>query len=489
MRHRRTVFWAILFGVALCGVIFSWVWMMQRMLRGEAQLLSERVREFEERYLFEVVSSFSEDTFVLDEVNEVVIPKIVQDAEIAGVWSEALAFTSSAGLSGRDPEAYLFLQGKGELEKLKERVWKYEGARLSSGFRLLLIRELEKREPSPELARLKTAERIRAVEGDLTQLENDYEEIEHNGVSYFFDQNQLVNLFGKEGLRLSQERPSDRQAVMVVGFQKWPWLSLSDPGTMSVSSPRSLRFLRIVSILTGGVALGLMAVVFWMGRREYRLARARTDLAASVAHELRTPLAGQRIILETLEKKIPEEKRYLEMALRENRRLGELAEEFLTFSRLERGVLDLELQDCALEGVLWPLVESFQEQADEGEILFEAQPMTVFADETGIATIARNLIENAWKYSDSPREIVVKIISGGFSVSDRGCGLSVSQQRKIFREFYRVDSRLARSQDGLGLGLAIVKRLVKAMNADLTVESRLGEGTKVTVIFQKGGSL
>ena len=75
----------------------------------------------------------------------------------------------------------------------------------------------------------------------------------------------------------------------------------------------------------------------------------------------------------------------------------------------------------------------------------------------------------------------------GFSVSDCGVGLSEREQKLIFRQFYRVDQKLSRSQDGLGLGLAIVKRLIDAQEGRIEIESAPGKGSTFTVWFQKGG--
>jgi len=89
-------------------------------------------------------------------------------------------------------------------------------------------------------------------------------------------------------------------------------------------------------MLTVFSTVGVIVVAIWMGRREFALARSRTDLAASVAHELRTPLAGQRVVLENLEKRLggasEQDRDSVMMALRENLRLGDVAESFLTFS-------------------------------------------------------------------------------------------------------------------------------------------------------------
>jgi signal transduction histidine kinase len=202
---------------------------------------------------------------------------------------------------------------------------------------------------------------------------------------------------------------------------------------------------------------------------------------------LRTPLAGQRVVLESMLKREKFDEEYLRMALRENERLGDLSEEFLTFSRLERGVLEMQLETFDLAKLVKSGVDDFLAQHDDVEVTFLGDEVVeVKSDKAAISTVVRNLLENAWKYSAAPHEVEVSVFEGGFSVKDRGVGLSAVEQKKIFRQFYRVEQKLSRSQDGLGLGLSIVKRLVDAMGGRIEVESERGRGSTFTVFLEEG---
>jgi two-component system phosphate regulon sensor histidine kinase PhoR len=149
------------------------------------------------------------------------------------------------------------------------------------------------------------------------------------------------------------------------------------------------------------------------------------------------------------------------MALRENLRLGDLSEEFLTFSRLERGILELQLKSLSLMDVIEPMVDDFREQHGDGVFELSGDDSDLaLVDEAATTTVVRNLLENAWKYSEEPKRVEILVFEKGeevgFSVKDEGAGLSPGDLKKVFRQFYRVERKLSRSQDGLGLGLSIV---------------------------------
>jgi len=355
---------------------------------------------------------------------------------------------------------------------------------------LLLIGDLEIWHPSLELERLLLAERIRAVVGEVDELPGEFEVVPTVGeaAKFFYRKEQLEEVIGSGDVMLSGGRPKGRTSVRVIGLKRWPYLSLKDGQLVEPkAAEKSKRAIYWVGLLTLISTVGLVYVAIWMGRRQLQQARARTDLAASVAHELRTPLAGQRIVLETMLKREEFDKAYLKMALRENERLGDLSEEFLTFSRLERGVLEVQLESLNLTGLVESVVGDFSAQHDEVELSFKGEPdVEVRADQAAVSTVVRNLLENAWKYSEPPHRIEVKTFEGGFSIQDEGEGLSAAEQKKIFRQFYRVEKKLSRSQDGLGLGLSIVKRLVDAMGGRIEVVSRKGKGSTFSVYLEKG---
>lgn len=307
-------------------------------------------------------------------------------------------------------------------------------------------------------------------------------------------------------VQLTKEPPEDRARIQVPQLDSvWKYVSFNGGSPSYLVGGRWLHFDResgSVSAVSEGwatlatwtaVALsGFVILIVFLAWKSMRVARSRMSLAGSVAHELRTPLAGQRFLLETTLERKGYDEEYLDMALRENGRLGNLSEEFLTFSRLERGILELNLRPLDLSELVESGVHDFKAQHDGGEIVIESDKgVLAVVDDAAVMTILRNLLENAWKYSEGGPRVTVRVFerSGdpAFSVSDEGVGLLSSEKRKIFRQFYRVDRKLSRSQDGLGLGLSIVRRLVESMDGRISVESEKGRGSCFTVVLQKGG--
>jgi len=307
-------------------------------------------------------------------------------------------------------------------------------------------------------------------------------------------------------VQLTKEPPEDRAWIQVPQLDSvWKYVSFNGGSPSYLVGGRWLHFDResgSVSAVSDGwatlatwtaVALsGFVILIVFLAWKSMRVARSRISLAGSVAHELRTPLAGQRVLLETTLERKGYDEEYLDMALRENERLGNLSEEFLTFSRLERGILELNLRPLDLSELVESGVYDFKAEHEGGEIVIESDKgVLAVVDDAAVMTILRNLLENAWKYSEGEPRITVRVFEGSgdpaFSVSDEGVGLSSSEKRKIFRQFYRVDRKLSRSQDGLGLGLSIVRRLVESMDGRISVESEKGRGSCFTVVLQKGG--
>lgn len=534
MKSRNPLFLLqIAFGVMLLGVFLGWLVFVLELVQRDAEVAEARVREAEERFLQELAEDFVENHLPGGAPPTLEFVKLAAEGDrFAGIWLPSWSpeqgepewhartapgypeVSSSSDLmkhrsdlvwgnivDGRDRVGSIILRiarQEGDafeaVEMLAEGVWNYGPGfkEMSPGFRLLLIGELEKHAPSDKLERLKTAEKIRAVEGRIAEIPLELEEVECHGGRFFYRRDQLPFQFGSDQVELTSSPPPDKTSVRVAGLKVWPFLSLKDgqavEGETVAKSERAVYFVGVATLLS---TVGLVTVAIWMGRRQLLRARARTDLAASVAHELRTPLAGQRVVLESMLEKQKFDESYLRMALRENKRLGNLSEEFLTFSRLERGVLDLQLEPLDLSGEVRDAVARFSSQFDDADFVVSREcPDKVMADAAAIATILGNLLENAWKYSEPPRRIEVTLFENeeeaGFEVKDNGIGLSAGDQRKIFRQFFRVEKALSRSQDGLGIGLSIARRLVEAMNGRIEVSSEKGKGSSFRVSLEKG---
>jgi signal transduction histidine kinase len=227
-------------------------------------------------------------------------------------------------------------------------------------------------------------------------------------------------------------------------------------------------------------------------RRQLRLARLKTDLVAAVSHELRTPLASMRVLVDGLiaDPQLDETKtrEYLHLLASENARLTRLIENFLAFSRLERGrerfVFTTVLPSAVVDGA----VAAIRERVPPGcDLRIEIAPdlPPVRADEGAVISALINLLDNAIKYTPEEKRVVVRAtrMAGGvaFEVQDNGIGIAPREHRRIFRRFYRVDQRLASATSGVGLGLSIVELIARAHGGSVSVRSSEGAGSTFTL--------
>jgi signal transduction histidine kinase len=279
---------------------------------------------------------------------------------------------------------------------------------------------------------------------------------------------------------------------------------LSLPGWQLTFQPLDRRSLdaaaRQTAIGYAAITGGAVVVIAILGlaaggvfQRHLRLARLKTDLVAAVSHELRTPLASMRVLVDGLlddERLDPVKTReYLHLLSRENARLTRLIENFLAFSRLERGRHHFAFAPVHPADVAASAAGAIRERLPRDAVLHvdvapDLPPLVADAD--ALVTALGNLLDNALKYTPGDKRIDLRAYRGGsgdvvFAVGDNGIGIPPREQRRIFRRFYRVDQRLARETDGVGLGLSIVELIVRAHGGTVGVESAAGRGSVFTV--------
>jgi len=278
---------------------------------------------------------------------------------------------------------------------------------------------------------------------------------------------------------------------------RFPGWRITDPSAIrELAGPAELRLSRYLWIALAAIAIVVIAagIAAQSLRRQWRLARLKTDLVAAVSHELRTPLASVRLLVETLlEDENPQGKtrEYLEMIARENLRLSRLIGNFLTFSRLERNLRKFDIRPTEPARVVEAAVASAQDRLQVPDCHFEVEIKPdlppVRADEEALVTVLLNLLDNAYKYSPGEKRILLRAeCEDGhvvFAVKDHGIGIAPREQKRIFRRFYQVDRRLAREAGGVGLGLSIVEFIVRAHGGFVRVESQPGKGSTFSVVM------
>jgi signal transduction histidine kinase len=228
-------------------------------------------------------------------------------------------------------------------------------------------------------------------------------------------------------------------------------------------------------------------------RRQAALVRLKTDLAATVSHELKTPLASMRVFVDTLlnSDKLdePTTREYLELIARENERLSRLIHNFLTFSRIERNRHTFRFALCPPAEIVASAIEAMHErfQAPGCRLELHVAPdlPAVMADRDAVAAALINLLDNSWKYSGDIKQISVAVRTENgkvrFSVQDNGIGIPPRERTRIFRSFYQVDRRLSRVEGGCGLGLSIVQHIIAAHHGSVSVDSQSGRGSTFTL--------
>lgn len=216
------------------------------------------------------------------------------------------------------------------------------------------------------------------------------------------------------------------------------------------------------------------------------------QFVSNVSHELRTPLTIVHGYLQSVLRRqnnlTATQLEALETAALEAEHTIRLLQDLLDLARADSGYLHFNIDPCVLNDLVLEVVGMAHKYSDR-QIIIEAtnQTIEVKADYNRLKQVLLNLIDNAIKYSEADTSVIVKLIQQGeeaiIQVCDRGYGIPLQQQSRIFERFYRVDETRNRSTGGSGLGLSIVKTLIESMGGSVSVRSRLGEGSVFTIIL------
>jgi signal transduction histidine kinase len=228
--------------------------------------------------------------------------------------------------------------------------------------------------------------------------------------------------------------------------------------------------------------------------------RAKSAFLANMSHELRTPLNAVIGFSQLIGRDgTPTEAKRIEYAHDiENGGLHLLGliNDILDFSKAEAGELEIDHDDLLLNDVLDFSVRMMRPQAERAKVALTAADHTaafIFfgADQRRMRQIILNLLSNAIKFTPPGGTITVGLSecadgSVELVVRDTGIGISDSDRERVFEPFFQVEEELTRSREGTGLGLPLTKRLIELHGGTLKLESVLGAGTAVHVIFPAG---
>jgi signal transduction histidine kinase len=264
------------------------------------------------------------------------------------------------------------------------------------------------------------------------------------------------------------------------------------PGLDTLTTMRWSLFFWII-LIASAVLIGGILFVLRMTSREMRLARDRSTFLSNVTHDLKTPLTSIRMFIDTLRMgRIQDEKETrecLEVMANETGRLTRLIDRVLDFSKAERGTKMYDFREVDVGTVIDRASAIFRKQMTEDGWELKAQVAedlsSVRADPDAVIEVLLNLLDNAYKYSEEEKKIIVRAGSADGRVSiavlDRGIGIAKKDQDRIFDPFFRSDDSLSRDVDGTGLGLAHSRHVMRAHGGDIMVESEPGRGSIFTI--------
>ena len=305
---------------------------------------------------------------------------------------------------------------------------------------------------------------------------------------------------------LTVEAPSGRK-----------WISESSPApvvrTLSLKSPWDGWDLRIglglqeqaararegaagVVVIASLVLLIGTLLVFRGVRRQIQATRAKSDFISAVSHELRTPVANIRLYGEMLEMGVPGSEEDLREAYRtitsETERLSRLIEGVLNYSRIQQGKKVFHPEPIDLIPLVERVVARVRESVGEPfgfHVTVQGTPTTATIDVDAFSQALENLLSNAVKYSSDRREAEVIVRFGErrteVTVRDYGIGIARKDRKRIFERFHRVEDEMTRKTGGTGLGLTLARDLVRGFGGDIKVRSRLGEGSRFTIVLPR----
>ncbi len=236
---------------------------------------------------------------------------------------------------------------------------------------------------------------------------------------------------------------------------------------------------------------GYVLVVLTDRTEAKKLEDTRRDFIANISHELKTPIGAISLLAEAIAEASDDPaavEKFVKNLSKESKRLSRLVNDVIQLSRIQSSdaVTNPELIDLSVVASEAVERNSFLAEKRDVTIALDApEGIEVWGDFEMLAVAAKNLIENAIRYSGEGSKVGVGIKAeegiASLSVTDSGRGIPVDEQQRIFERFYRVDPSRSRGTGGTGLGLSIVRNVAASHNGEVTVFSKPGVGSTFTL--------
>lgn len=246
-------------------------------------------------------------------------------------------------------------------------------------------------------------------------------------------------------------------------------------------------------VSTDGKVTGAALLVLDVTEKE-RAEQMRREFTANVSHELKTPLQTISGYAELLANGMVADKdktAFSEKIYAEAQRMIRLIEDIIKLSNLDEGAVELTRETVDLYATAENTVRSLLPAAKKANVTLSlnGENAEIYGIPQLLTAVVYNLCDNAIKYNKDGGTVFVNVKNNAenivLSVRDTGIGIPKEQQERIFERFYRVDKSHSKEVGGTGLGLSIVKHAAKLHDAKITLESEVGKGTGITVIFPK----
>ncbi|MDY0043403.1 MAG: ATP-binding protein, partial [Syntrophales bacterium] len=237
-------------------------------------------------------------------------------------------------------------------------------------------------------------------------------------------------------------------------------------------------------------------LVFHDVTRLKKLEKMRVDFVANATHEIKTPLTAILGFIETLKEGAIDDRKialqFLQTIHNHAQRLNRLVDDLLTISDIELGETKISFEDISFVPVIEGILPIIELQASKKDItvkteLPEELPL-VKADRDKVIQIFLNVLDNAVKFTDEGGTVSISAQDNGdgkvaVRISDTGIGIPKAEIPRLGERFYRVDKTRSREMGGTGLGLSIVKHLLMAHRGSMSIDSRPGRGTTISLFF------
>lgn len=282
-------------------------------------------------------------------------------------------------------------------------------------------------------------------------------------------------------------------AYVVLQFAWWGYHLIEL--TKEIDDKKSIVSNRVFMIISEGMVFFLILILgLWKIRssikKELKFSERQNNFLLSVTHELKTPLAANKLYLQTIVKRdLDTDKRneLIEKAIIENQRLENMIDNILNASRLENRVLQVHREYFSLSDLLKELADRFNKSLQKEIIVVDIfEDVKIEADKFMVETTVNNLIENALKYAGSlkPIKLYLKKTDKNqvvFGVKDEGPGVPFAFQSEIFQKFVRSGDEETRSQKGTGLGLFIASELMRIHGGKIIYKNNQPSGANFEI--------